>query len=185
MNRDDAIEEYKALREEILTLSTRQGNRLTTAWAGFGAIISAASIGKIPELAWISLAIIGTAWRDHLILSESISKIGAYIEVVIENSTELRWEKTLTNSIERPRITCANSESTKKIIFSEYGIASILSVFISTIIFVSFFPMSLERFISNIFIAIICSIPLYISITEELSAWQRRQYWRELLRSQA
>jgi hypothetical protein len=87
------LEEYKALRAEIVGLFVRADSRLALAWAGVAALVGAAAVSKIPELSLVGWLVVIAAWRDHQVIHESIMRLSAYIQVAIEPLVDgLRWE---------------------------------------------------------------------------------------------
>ena len=88
-----ALEEYKALRAEVIALFARQETRLTVAWAGVAGLLGIAAISRLPELGCLALALVASAWRDHQELGDGVLRLGAYIEVVLEPTIPgLRWQ---------------------------------------------------------------------------------------------
>ena len=92
------IEEYKALRAEILSRSSRQFTRLVVSSAGAFALVGAGVSATLPEAVLAAIIVMLVGWRDHIHQGMAIARIGAYIEVMIEPETKgIRWEKTLNS----------------------------------------------------------------------------------------
>lgn len=87
------LEEYRALRAEIVALMTRQGQHLTLGWTGAAALISVAALSKHPEVAALSVLFVAASWYDYLKMSAGIARLGEYIEVCVEPFVSgLFWE---------------------------------------------------------------------------------------------
>jgi hypothetical protein len=87
------LEEYRALRAEIVALMTRQGQHMNLAWTGAIALVTVASLTKLPEVAALSVLFIAASWYDYLGMSAAIVRLGEYIATCIEpNVPGLFWE---------------------------------------------------------------------------------------------
>ena len=90
------LEEFRALRAEIVATMTRQGQHMNLAWTGAIALITVGSLAKIPEVASLSVLFIAASWHDYLRLSAAMVRLGAYIEICIEPKVPgLFWESTV------------------------------------------------------------------------------------------
>jgi len=174
------LEEYKALRAEILALVARQGARLTVAWAGMGALLGVAAVSKIPELGCLALVLVASAWRDHLFLSEGIHRLGAYIAVVLEPAIPgLQWEAALANSYERMSKSRSKCQRIWIAATSTYGVFAIICALSTTLLFGLYPPANGLRWAMGISLAIFAIVIVALAIRQALRIPEKRQYWRE------
>lgn len=123
---DQQLEEYKALRAEILALHSRRVQRLAVAWAGISALIGAGAVSSTPELGWLALTLAASAWVDDLHNSDSMMRVATYIEVYLESSLPgLNWETVRARSDE---LRSRNALSFRRI---GHGLLSNYAVFVS------------------------------------------------------
>ncbi|WP_394128652.1 hypothetical protein [Vibrio hepatarius] len=97
MASDGTLEEYKALRDEIVSMTNRRIQRLTITWTALAAMITASALTKTPEIAALALVFVSSAWKEELSIIRQICGVGGYIEKCIEPHFDgLNWE-TITS----------------------------------------------------------------------------------------
>jgi len=90
------MEEYKALREEILAIYVRRTTLLSVATTLFAGLQTAAMLAMAPELSVLGTLILVAFWSDDVRVLSANAKIGAYIRWVIEPRVAgLQWESIL------------------------------------------------------------------------------------------
>ena len=96
-SKEAAIQEYQALRDEIISNWTRRSSRMGIAWAAVSALLVGGAIAQVPELGCLALILICSGWRDDLRWFDNMTRIGAYIKVVLESQIPgLQWETALS-----------------------------------------------------------------------------------------
>lgn len=191
-----AIQEFQALRAEILSHFDRRSSRLNIVWAGISGLIAAAAFTKIPEISVVALLTTCTGWRDELKLSDNITRIGAYIRNVIEpNVAGLQWERAFKTALQSTRTPYTGKKKAwiqifripKKIltkvfspIFSTYGILVVTCIASSLFMFFEFMPKEPARVYTFLFALtigiIFSSRMIYISWSSQTKA----QKWDEI-----
>jgi hypothetical protein len=122
-NNSYLIEEYRALRAELLTLTQRQTQRMGLTWAGVAALLTTASITHLPELGFLGLILVASGWLDHMSLSSGIYRIAAYIKIFLESNLEgLNWERVLYNIFHHNRILDNRSKRLIQALLCTYSI---------------------------------------------------------------
>lgn len=176
MSDANKLEEYKALRAEILTHIASQGTRLNIAWAGVAALLGVGAVSKIPELGCLALALVASAWRDHLSHRDGIHRLGTYIATVLEPALPgLGWEKAIAPSVEyigRPL-----SKRLLTAFTSSYGVFALICIASMALLFVLYPPPAGVRWVAACGLLLFALVLLLISLRQAVAIPDKRQYW--------
>lgn len=179
MSDSNKLEEYKALRAELLTHMTSQATRLNIAWAGVAALLGVAAVSRIPELGCLALALVASAWRDHLSHSECVHRLGAYIATVLEPALPgLGWESAIATSVEYTSRVRPLSKRLWMAFMSAYGIFAVICIVATTLLFVLYMPPIGLRWLAAAGLLLFAVILLLISLRQAVAIPEKRQYWR-------
>lgn len=106
----EMLEEYKALRAEILMHIDRQSREYSILVPAIGVILTFAYTQNQPIFCFLGLFFTISSWWQHQAIFYEITKIGAYIEVFIEPETNgLRWESVSVRSEEMNHVRKSSS----------------------------------------------------------------------------
>ena len=152
------LTEYKVLRDEIISTYTKGATLMRFTWGGIAGITFAAVKFEIPELIFIAILLSITTWRERFNGTESVGKIGGYIQAVIEPQVEgLQWESML-HSVNETSKFIKNTQKGKflHLITTRNGYAVIVSI----IAFAYYYPAT-YKCVDIWYIAIMC-LSLYL-----------------------
>jgi len=173
-------EGYKALRAEILTHIASQGTRLNIAWAGVAALLGVGAVSKIPELGCLALALVASAWRDHLSHRDGIHRLGTYIATVLEPALPgLGWEKAIAASVEYIGRVRPLSKRLWTAFTSSYGVFALICIASMALLFVLYPPPAGVRWVAACGLLLFAVVLLLISLRQAVAIADKRQYWRE------
>lgn len=180
------LEEYKALRAEIVALGSRQEARLSIASAGVAALLGLAALSRTPELACLALVLIASAWRDYLVLTDSVCRIGAYIEVVLEPALPgLGWEGVLSGAYNRDRQVKSRWSNLVRTAASSYGLFAVICAVSVVLLFGIYPPPGIFRQILAAGLVLLALSACLILAIHHFRAPERRAYWRQEFRRTA
>ena len=172
-----AIQEYEALRAEILAHFDRRSSRLAVVWASISALLAAAAIAKVPELCCIALLLTNSGWMDELRWHDSMVRIGTYIRIIIEPQIEgLQWETAWSLALGMP--------SKKRFgliytLFTTYSLFAIACIAIAVILLLVLGPIAIIRQVFFFGLLAIGTLFTFRNIGEAVNQPRRRQAWDE------
>ena len=177
------LEEYRALRAEIVALMTRQGQHMNLAWTGAIALVSVASLTKLPEVAALSVLFIAASWYDYLGMSAAIARLGEYIETCIEPHVPgLSWETsarqiytatvTKRSWVHRFWVACISS----------YGVFGIIALGISVGLLVANQPADRVRMVLSVSVVSVAAVRFLSVALSAARHPKRRGSFSELLK---
>jgi hypothetical protein len=177
------LEEFKALRAEILASFARQETRLSLAWAGVAALVGVAAVSRVPELACLALALVASAWRDALRLDDGVQRIAAYIEVVLEPDLPgLNWETSLgvvraRDQQQRSALRWLWGSAT-----STYGIFAVICIISTAILFAVYPPSGRLRQAAGGGLAVLASAGCLRVARHSRRPFDERERYRQVFR---
>jgi hypothetical protein len=176
------LKEYEALRAEILLLYSRRSQRLTISWAGISAIIVAAAITKLPELALISTILASSGWIDDVHNYKGMIRLGSFIKYHIEdNMPGIRWQ-SMKHDIVFYHSTPSIFKRFLRAFTSNYGLTSLISVLAAIFLFVCFYPSTSFRITACLVIMMISAVLLiYAYVLAIRSGSYRSEYNRKIV----
>jgi hypothetical protein len=180
-----AIQEYSALREEILAQVDRRNSRLAVTWAGISALLVTGAIARTPELGCVALLLVCSGWVDELRWVDNTLRIGSYIRIILEPQIEgLQWERALRlvweESHKKPSFFRRLLRRMFFPYFFSYEIFAVASMALSIILYLEAVPISLIRtvlFLGLFLIGSIYSIRLFVEANDFPS--KKRRMWDE------
>jgi hypothetical protein len=90
------LEEYRALRAELIGLMSRRATIQNIGTALFAGLQLAALHGGYPEISLVGTLLILSFWRDDQRWIEAVAKIGSYIREILEPCLPgLKWQTHL------------------------------------------------------------------------------------------
>lgn len=98
------LKEFESLRHELLALTNRVNVWLQVTWAGIVTLMGASVIAESSYPALIGAILAMANWWEGIRQSHGASKIGSYIEIIIEPKVPgLGWEGSIHDRLkERP-----------------------------------------------------------------------------------
>lgn len=177
--RDAAIQEYQALREEVLARFERRSSRLAITWAGISALLATGTIAKTPELGCVALLLVCSGWTDELRWFDHTVRIGSYIRIILEPQIEgLQWERAL-DLVEEPQKEVGFLKRLFGSLFSPYGVFTVACITFSIILYAEFPPSSLIRGVLFFCLFLIGLIFWIRVVGEAVNVPRRRRIWNE------
>jgi len=157
-------DEFKALRDEILTTFTRRATMQAVGTTLFVALLSAAVIGKFPELSIFGTFLMIAFWNDDVRWNGDILKIASYIRNVIEPRVYgLQWE-TVLMLVDENHKKNPSTFSRLRMVISRYPMTIVMGVVLDLMLLLispTFSPMRVKLNILSLLIAILLSIRIF------------------------
>ena len=157
-------DEFKALRDEILTTFTRRSTMQTVGTTLFVALQSAATIGKFPELSIFGTFLIIAFWNDDVRWNGDILKIASYIRNVIEPRVYgLQWE-TVLMLVDENHMKSPSRFSRLRMIISRYPMTIMIGIVFHIMLvlkFSTFSPMRIKLNILFLLLAMLLSVRIF------------------------
>ncbi len=172
-----ALQEYQALRAEILTQADRRGARLAVVWVALSALFAAAAIAEIPEIGCVAILVVCSGWIDEITWFDNVLKAGTYIRLFIEpRISGLRWE-TVTYACDISGRNVSISRNLLIALSSKYGISNLVSVLFSILLFSHLQPLPYERRV-GFWILFAAGIAFSLAVIwRSMRIPKRRDYW--------
>lgn len=157
-------DEFKALRDEILTTFIRRSTMQTVGTTLFVALLSAAIIGEFPESSIFGTFLMIAFWNDDVRWNGDILKIASYIRNVIEPRVHgLQWE-TILMLVDETHMKSPSRFSRLRMLVSRYPmtiIIGIVSDLMLVLIFHTFSPIRVKLNILFLLLAMLLSVRIF------------------------
>jgi hypothetical protein len=100
-------------------------------------LLGIATVSRIPELGFLSLALVAAAWRDSLGLSDSVIRLSVYIELAIEHTNPgMQWERVSAEAIEHAYHHKSTVRKLRASAVSSYGVFALLASTVTAILLI-------------------------------------------------
>ena len=174
------LEEYKALRSELLTCFHRSDSRLALAWAGVAALIGAAAVARLPELGFLACGIVVAAWRDHQSLYDAVERLSAYIQVAIEPRVAgLQWEGIVTGLLQEDEDSNSTGRRYYSAVVSSYGVFAWAVLLATATLLAVNPPDTVTRRAVDAAFSVLSVIAVMMAIRRHVGLTNRKRYWRQ------
>ena len=179
------IDEYQALRAEIIATYSRRATIQSVGTTLFAGLQSAALLGHSPELSFLGTFLILAFWRDDTRWTSAISRTGAYIRNVIEPRVSgLQWERILMVT-EQSHIADPSPLSRLRFLLSRYPMTALAGLLLGLVVIMTGNLNSLPRLTLNIILLCVASLVFILNFIHATNYASIHRKWNLVFRDHA
>lgn len=175
------VEEYRALRAEMVQWLSSIDTRSNVGLTGLAAFLSVAAAVKSAELAAVATILSAALWREQSSSLSCVMRLGAYIELMLEPRLRgLRWERTVS-ALEQMRGRRDLATQFASSLVSVPGVFAFAAGAVTVILAAAYPPADNARWLLLIVLGLIATALLFAAMLDARAIGGHRQLWKDSL----